>query len=292
MKVQAVAVGLVGLVIAVIFVGLVAVPVVDDATHGTPFEGTNSNFEERFSYVEDPTLTWGRASNASVSLTYKGTTSTISSESNDVLIVTDKFALRSIATGAQMWDYTNSTYTLSANDPDIVISLTITAGSYSLTYDGTTTTGTVDWALFKDPNGDYGRFSSGFKATVGQTVIMGHLFGTGNGAYNLVEVTDGTVGSYLVDPYTFSGTSIVSQTVEYDVDYAVVGEGQIVGSYTGMTMTYNGTDYDAMRFYAPIDFESTASTESGGINSTLLGIIPMLLIIVAIMIAVRLVRDA
>lgn len=292
MKVQAIAVGLVGLVIAVIFVGLVAVPVVDEATHGTPFEGTNSNYEERFTYVEseDATLTWGR-SGGSVSLTYKGVTSTIPSESTDVQIATDKFAIRSTATGALLWQYGTSTYTNTA-DADLVISLTITGGSYSLTYDGTTTTGTVAWALFKDPNGDYGRFSSGFKATVGQPVIMGHLYGSGNGAYNLVTVTNGVVGDYLLEPYIFSGTSIAAATVSYEVDYTVVGEGQTVGSYTGMTMSYDGTDYDTMRFYAPIDFESTASDSDGGINNTLLGIIPMLLIVVAIMIAVRLVRDA
>lgn len=295
MKVQAIAVGLVGLVIAVIFVGLVAVPVVDDATHGTPFEGTNTNQDgasSLFSYVtESPTLSWGRSSAGVVSLTYDGTTSTVNGETKDVLLVTDKFALRANSAGAQYWDYVNNTYTLST-DATIVVSLTITAGSYSLTFGETTASGTVSWAFFKDPNGDWARFSSGFKATLGQPVLMGNLFKVTGGVpvCSLSTVTNGTQGEYLIQPYNYSAGTIVSADASYEVEYSVVGEGQAVGLYSGMTTTYDGTEYDTMRFYAPLDFESTA-VDNGGINETLLGIIPILLIIVAIMMAAKLIRN-
>ena len=74
------------------------------------------------------------------------------------------------------------------------------------------------------------------------------------------------------------------------IDYEVIGTGQVVGAYNEVTTgyTYDGTAKTTTSnyFWCPIAFESEASEEAST-NTMLLGIIPVLLIIVAVMIAVR-----
>ncbi len=286
MNVQTVAVGLVGLVLAVIMIGLVAVPVIEDSVTGTPYNGTNST-EDTWTYMDSsPSFTWNRSTAGTVTLTIDGVSKEVAKDNNNVMVLTDDFAIRTIAGGAQLWDYGDSAYTLSS-DGTIAITLSVTNGTYSLNFGGTTTTGTVSWALLKDPNGKWGLFTGGVKATIGQTVLVGHMYGSTMGAaYGLMEYANGEQGTQLVGPYNFSGSSIVEVSdVTYDVGYTKTGTGQVIGFYDDPSLTISGTEYDQY-IYAPIDFESTGES-SGDVNSTLLMMIPTLLIIVAVMMAVR-----
>lgn len=291
MNIQTVATGIVSLLIAVIVIALVAVPVVDDATTGTKYTGTNTQIDSTYSFLESsPTFSWERTSAAKMNLTINGTTSEVPyGNSTEVTIATDKFALRAISSGAQMWDYTESTYTVS-NSGSIVISLAVNNGSYSLTFDGTTTTGTISWALVKDPAGEWGLFTSPFRATVGQEVLVGHLYQQTYGPLNIARATDGVTTGYLVDPYLFNGGEIIADDREmtYTIGYETQGEGQVVGHYSSMNFDWGTTSSDNFRAWAPLDYESTPSTEGGGTNAVLLALIPLLLIIVAVMVAVRL----
>lgn len=288
MKVESVAVGLVGLVVAVIFVGLVAVPVIEDSVSGTPYSGTNAS-DHTYTYIDSsPTFTWVRSAAGEVTLTMNGTTTTVPKDSNNFMVASDKLTIRTIGSGAQLWDYGNSTYTLS-NDADIEINLSVTAGSYTLDFGGTTTTGTISWALLTDPNGTWGLYTGNLKVTLGQPVFVGHLYGNSMGAaYGLTEFVDGSPGEAIISPYYFSGTSITAVAdVTYAADYELNGGGQAVGLYKGATCSYGGNDY-AAQIYAPLDFESSAQS-SGDTNSTLLMMIPVLLIIVAVVMAARMI---
>lgn len=285
--------GIVALLVAVLVIGLVAVPVIDDATTGAKYTGKNTNYEDTYTYLESsPSFSWARSSSAQISLTIGGVTTPISyGSANEVFVATDDFALRAISSGAQLWDYGDSTYTL-VSDPTVAISLTVSNGSYTLVFNGTTTTGSISWALVKDPNGDYGLYGQSFRATIGQEVLIGHLYTSEYGPFNLARATDGAVTGYAIEPYTYSGTAITASEVSYTLTYAEQGEGQAIGSYTGMTMAWgDSSTSDHFRAWAPIDYESTATEGGGGTNQILLSIIPILLIIVAIMVAVRLVSN-
>lgn len=287
MQIQGVATGLVAIVVAILVIGLVAVPVIEDSITGTPYEGTNLSPEYTYTYLdENPTFTWVR-NGSNATLTLGGETRTVRA-AGDAAIISDAISIRNTSSGAQIWNYATNTYTL-VNDSAAAISLTVVSGSYTLVVDDATTTGTMTKALVMDTEGDWGRFSGSAKVTLGQTVYAGHIVAE-SGARGLVAVTDGTVSTFT-GLYIFSGTSIAEVEATITMDYEQTGDGQAVGYYDGMTTTYNGTTDTDFRIYAPLTYESTASGD-GGMNGVLLTIIPTLLIMVGIMMAVRMVREA
>lgn len=287
MQIQGIATGLVAIVVAVLVVGLVAVPVIEDSINGTPYEGTNIGPDYTYTFIdESPTFTWVRSGSSAI-LTIGGETRTVSTTGN-AAVVSDTLSIRNISSGVQIWDYATDTYTL-VNDGSAAVTLTVSSGSYSLVVDETTTTGTMNTALVRDTEGDWGYYNGTVKATLGQTIYAGKII-TDSGAKGLVAVSDGEVSPFT-GLYTYSGTSITEADASISVDYEQTGDGQAVGYYTGMTTTYSGTSSADIEFWAPISFESTASGD-GGMNGVLLTIIPTLLIMVGIMMAVRMVRDA
>lgn len=286
--------GIVALLIAVLVIGLVAVPVVEDASTGTKYTGKNTNYTDTYTYLDSsPSFSWSRGADFKMTLTVNGVARDVAyGQNEEIFVATDDFAIRAVWSGAQLWNYKTSTYELVLENT-VTINLVVNNGAYTLTFNGTEYTGTITWALMKDPQGDWGIFSSPFRATVGQDVLIGHLYTSDYGPMNLATAKNGAITGFLVEPYNYSGTSIVAAEATYsNIAYSTQGEGQIVGSYSEMTLNWGeNSSSDHFRAWAPLDYESRASGESGGTNTVLLSLIPLLLIIVAVVVAARLVTN-
>lgn len=293
MDLKAVTTGLVALIVAVMVIALVAVPVVEDATVGASYTGQNTGYDMRYTDASGKAVTWSW-SNGSATVTIDGQTG---SSPLGIGVISDKVILRPSATGLYWYDLTDSTFATvhgTANSATLTVAA---SGAYTLSVvDGETTTktGTISKILVSTENGPIGHFSSGVRATLGSTVYVGSFTNTATlGPVRMQEFRDGIEGAAWFSPWVLSGESIVAgPAVSYDMTYSAQGEGQQVGVYSALTTTSGDVTTSQMSVYAPIDYKSTAVEGSGGINQTLLAVIPLLLFIVAVMIAVRLLRDA
>lgn len=296
MNIQTIAVGLVGLIIAVIVVGLVAVPVIDDSMEGTPYSGQNTPVAT-WDYQETPNFTLTRAG-STITTTIDGVTDTRTFTSGyEFPVMGGGIMVRIVPAGTMVIDTANST-AYQSNSPDSV-SITISCVNGTVTVTDTKETNPLNASfsvagpvLVKFNKGEWGSYTGAFKATLGQTVYMGHgpFNSSVDGPARFYSSVNGATPTEIVAAFTVSGSTITSATVEQSISYEELGGLQAVGYYTGATTEYNDTEY-ASTFWAPIDFAST-STSEGDVNTVLMGLVPVLLFITAIMIAVRLVRDA
>lgn len=288
MDIRTVTTGLVALVVAIMIVALVAVPIVEDATQGTSFSGTNSGADARYSDLTGKAVTW--TWNGTGSVTVDGNTAV--SPNAIPAVISDKIIVRTSSTGMYWYDLTSSTYATVHGTTDTATLTVTAAGAYTFTIDDVTKTGTVTKLLVSTQDGKIGHFTGQIHSTFGSAVYIGN-FTAANGPVRFASFVDGVQGADLFAPWVLSEGSIVSAgTVSYNVTYSTQGEGQQIGTYSASSVTYDGGSYSGMSWYAPLDYKSTAVANEGGINGTLLAIIPLLLFVVAVMMAVRLIRDA
>lgn len=290
-----VATSLVSLVVAIMVIALVAVPVVEDmGGEITRYGGDNPGYANRYTDMH------GQA----IDFTWNGGVSTLNGNTipNGVpAIVSDKILLRTSANSFYIYDFVGEKMQILRNT---TLHLTITAaGAWTATVgDSTWGSGTgVSKLLVISEKGAIGQYNSApVKASDGQTIYLAHWDATGgNGPIRFIECTDGTVGTQWFTQFTFTGydsatgeaTLIEGYETTYTVNYSLNSE-QGVGTYSGVTSAFNDTTSTDIQYFAPINFDGATVSGDGGINAALIGIIPLLLFIVAIMIAVRIMRDA
>lgn len=296
MEVNKIATALVAIVITIVVIGTVAVPIVDEAVSGTSYKGTNTNYESRYTLLDsNPEFTFERASSGTMTLTQGGSTRTVGMDGNPAVLISDTLAMRITSTAIVIWDFEHGTYAVN-REMSMALSITASSGTYSATItvedQSSTMTGSMGFALLKDPNGTWGVFTNqGFKITIGQDYYIGSIYGSERfGPARLIEATGEQVGESVIAPSSSSGSSIVSAgTVTYDIDYTESQGSQKVGLVSGITSSWEGNSVTEFHAWAPLDFKSTATGDSGT-DGLLLSIIPVLLIIVAIMMAVRVLR--
>lgn len=289
-----IATSLVSLVVAIMVIALVAVPIIDDMGGEIGrYGGDNPGYNNKFADM----------SGQAVDFRWSGGISTLNGTGvpNGVpAIVSDKVIVRTS---------TNSFYIYDLEDMKMKIvrgaalQLTITAaGAWTATIDDVTwgSGSGVTKVLAISNNGSIGQYLSGpIKASEGQKIYLAHWDATGgNGPIRFVEATDGTAGTGWFD-FTFTnydssaGTADLTDgsEVAYSITYQLDAE-QGIGTYSGVTSTWgeSSTSTD-IQYFAPINYDGSV-IEGGGINGTLLGIIPLLLFITAIMVAVRIMKGA
>lgn len=286
--------GLVSLLIAVIFIAMVAVPVIEESQQGVPFSGENTT-SIHYAYVEDQNWSVVRTGN-SVTTTIGSDSETYTRTATEWTITADTFMLRFNNNGTSVWNFTNNTYSNAVNPSTNAVTVTCTSGTVSITDAAETMDITIEntqFAIIKFSKGTWMRSSVPVKVTPGQEIVIGNfpLDTSTTGPIRLYTVTDGENPEALITPVYQYGNALMSMPVtSMTIDYEVIGTGQVVGAYNEVTTgyTYDGTAKTTTSnyFWCPIAFESEASEEAST-NTMLLGIIPVLLIIVAVMIAVR-----
>lgn len=300
MEVNKVATALVAIVITIVVIGTVAVPIVDEAVTGTSYKGTNTNYESRYTLLDSsPTFTLERASNGTITLTQGGSTRTVNMDGNPAVIVSDALAMRVTSTAIVYWQFLDGRNFETIRDMSTSFTLTVTSGSYTLDLINTEypdgvewAAGTMNFAMLKDPSGAWGVFTNqGFKITVGQGYYIGSIYGSERfGPTRLIEATGNQVGESIIIPVSSSGNAVINApNVTYDINYIESDGSQKVGLISGITSTWGSNSVTEFHAWAPLDFKSTA-TGDAGTDGLLLSIIPVLLIIVAIMMAVRVLR--
>lgn len=298
MKLSLVATSLVTLVVAVMVIALVAVPVIEDASRGTPYEGQNTGYDARYLFQETPTFIFSYVDGVAT-VQADGSTETLAISNNDIpAVVSDKIVIRP-RTGGITYYKLETDEAFVVNNTTTPIVLTVTNGSYSLTRSGTeTASGTMDNGAFvMSSKGQYGVFTGDPKVTADGKYYLASFFNVSSyGPFRVYEATGSTLGAAYVEPFGVSGSTVVGgYTVTATIDYQETGGNQVVGVVGDVAWTWTDGDdsgtTDHRYVIAPITFESTPTGTGDDTNSVLLSIIPVMLIIVAIMIAVRLIRD-
>ena len=291
-----VATSLVSLVVAVMVIALVAVPVIEDMNENiVNYDGSNPGYSNRFADMTGTDIDYRWASGAA---TLNGKSVPLGVPS----IVSDKIIVRTSATGFYVYDITGE-------DMRIVVGQTLQV-TISASGDWSITIGATEWAsgtgitkvLAISSTGTIGQYATApIKAAEGQKIYLANWAASGgDGPIRFIEVTDGTAGSNWWTPFTFTnyvpgdGTAdlIEGASVTYTISYALNAE-QEVGTYSGVTSTWgDSSSSNNIEYFAPINYDGATVVEEGGINTTLMGIIPLMLFIVAIMVAVRIMKGA
>lgn len=287
--------GIAALIIAVIIIATVAVPIIEDQASGASYRGQNSGYDVRYTDVTGKAIEWTKTG-GTATVTIDGVTVESPIAGTGISVISDGIILRASSTGGNWYDITSSKYA-SVHGASVTMTLTVTAaGAYTFTTTEdtpTTKTGTLTKILVSTADGPIGHFVGGAKATLGDTVYAGN-FGSMDtkGPVRFQPFVNGVQGEPWFTPWnTSSGDIVTADPVTYDMDYSSVGEGQQVGMYSGCTTTSGSVTSTVLDIYAPIDYHSTAVEGSGGINQTLIAVVPLLLFVVAVMVAVRLIRD-
>ena len=302
MKISVVATSLVTLVVAVIVIALIAVPVVEDASKGTPYSSENTGYDARYTLLSNPTFSLS-VQGGVATMTIDGNAEVIPLNAQAPIVMSDGLAVRVSSGGVTYYDLTNDTWS-SLTNPDTAWLLEVTAGSWTITRGSSTAaTGTMTDCFVRTSSGTLGLFMDGSpKITLGQTYYIGGFFnGTTAGPFRLYSAVDGMVSTAKVGPFnwaTVDGQHVITEnwTVTSKITYDEIGGNQAVGYVEGITWTWtNGTTSGSETttvIIADIEYTSTPLGTGGDTNSVLLSIIPIMLIIVAIMVAVRIIRDA
>jgi hypothetical protein len=231
-------------------------------------------------------------------VTIGGITETLSiTTSQDYpVVLSDSLVVRVRTSGLTYYDLVNDEYH-TTNNTSNTTTLTVVNGAFTLTQGSTTLTGTMSDAFVISAKGDYGAFTGDPKLTLDQPYYLASFFNTStNGPFRVYHATGDTLGAPYIDAFGAADNAITGgYTVTATIDYEQIGGNQAVGTVNDVSWTWsNGTDSgtsDYRYVLAPIEYTSTPLGTGEDTNSVLLGIIPILLILTAVMIAVRLLRD-
>lgn len=300
MQLNALTTALVSLVVAVIVIALVAVPVIEDASKGTPYTGHNTGYTVAYEYVESsPTFTITNDANGVTSVTYDGKTETLTTDPYWPVVLSADLTVRIRSDGITTYDLANDRFN-ALNSLSTVWSLVVENGAYTVTSGSNTIyTGTLTGpTFFQYSKGDWGGFDEQPKIGLDDTYYLAHFFGSAAGPFRVYSATKDTLGAAFIEAWIASESTIVGGfTVTADIDWDEIGGNQAVGVVNGLSWSWTDggsnsgttTEYQTI---ASIAYESTPMGTGDDTNSILLSIIPILLILTAVMIAVRLLRDA
>lgn len=301
MRISIVATSLVTLVVAVMVIALIAVPVVEDASRGTPYTSENNSYDARYALLTNPTFTLTIV-NGVTTVVIDDRSETIPVNADVPVVMCSDFVFRVRSTGTTYYNLDNNTWS-SVSDSSVALTVEATAGAWTMTRGDTEIgSGTIDNCFVRSSTGDYGVFTGSPKITLHDTYYIGSFFNiSGNGPFRLYSAQDSTVKTMIVEPFgaaTVDGQHVVNNgyTVTSKINYSQIGGNQAVGMVDSVNWTW--TDGSASGsgtntyIISAIEYTSTPLGTGDDTNSILLSIIPIMLIIVAIMVAVRIIRDA
>ena len=292
-NIQSMTYKVVALVLIILVIVSVALPVIEDAQLEirTETNNTTANFN---------TVSVSDVPNLDLTVTASASGTTIGDWTNNttlIVLMSDNFYAQYYQGHFLVFDVANDIFngnTTSIVIDDGVATYTVSNVEYTVELEGTVYYGANE--------GDSGLFTgsfninkkTGFELTPMRIQLTAedtstiYLVGAAKGTVDKMEfvtasVWDSVNSEYIeVDPKTITATLNVTES---DDGYYTVGNG-VSYSMTYNDVVYSGTTSNAQKF-APIEYGYIAESDSQFIN--LIGIIPLLLIICAVMFAVRMI---
>lgn len=289
---QSIASKVIALAIIVIVISSVVIPVVVDAQDDlySDINNTTSKYFVKEATIEEIVITA-----SATAYTVNGYEFTV--DNTKRILISGNYAIEAYSNYASFGvkSYESASFYRA-------VSMTISAdGTFTATdTSNNTRTGTIEGPiLYFAENGTYGEFESDFSFNADSTLY------TRIGVTNFAGMTFEALlsGHYddlnglAIDTYTNPWSAVDSEKLTYALDpnaYEKVNDYEYRMTIpTTMDVTYTDGGVDTTKqatvsfFYAPIEY--TSLTSNDGMAYTLIGIIPMLLIICAVLFAVRMI---
>lgn len=274
--------GVLSILVAVIIVATVAIPVIEDSSkdiHSTVQNTTQKYYATSSSDLsEDLTITLESVSN------YKINGESYDLNLNNIVIITDtgdiwviyannynlyqksgNYAQRSLGIGGSTTFYTDGTYK-------------------ATTSAGVEYTGTFGNVVYPSNDGDLGYFiNSTAYANDASDVIFFSISNTSYGAMFAIKYkATGEEVEKIVSPFASGAEVTLSDAaISYDSTDETIADNAI----NGLTYKVGDTSYTLRAFIAPLEYKTITENDSAMIS--ILQIVPLLLLIVPVMMAVR-----
>lgn len=267
----------VGMIIAIIIVTVVAIPILDSLPATNYSYAENEQYSNRLIFAEDPTVEIEIIDASTREVKINDTTITYA---GSFTLVSSGFGIGAASSNTNLFLFTpESNTTLATGDK-----ISITNGAWTFTpTSGSTQSGQIDWILYPDENGTWAKFANlNAKVSADSTIyVVG-------GAAGVSGCAKGSVNGDFTTEWIYPAGSTMTVTLNktpiegglsYNVD-CVGGISNVNGS-SSATGTANGY------IYAPIKYKIEAQDSI----STIIGIIPLLLVVSILMGAVAMVAS-
>lgn len=266
MKIENVPGMVVGVIIAILIISVVAIPIIDSLPATSYEYADNEQIAFRVAYETNPTVEIEvlDASNSSLkidSTTIRYTTPFTILSSDFTINYSSSTTTMSFITG-------QSSAALATGDK-----ISVTNGAWTFTpTSGSTQSGQIDWIIYPDNNGDWARYYDvNAKVSAGTTIyVAGSSVGIG--------VAEGTVDGEFTKLISYP--SGLTMTVTLNKTPIEGGLSYYVDATNGITLV-NGSDTGTSNgvIFAPIKYK----IEADNATSTIINIIPILLVVSVLM---------
>ena len=273
--------GVLSILVAVIIVATVAIPVIEDSSkdiHSTVQNTTQRYYATSSSDLsEDLTITletdntytingerYDASPNNIVMITDTGDMWVIYSNNYNLYQKSDNYAQRSLGIGGFTTFYTDGTYK-------------------ATTSAGVEYTGTFSNVIYPSKDGDLGYFlNSTAYADDASDVIFFSISGTNGAMFAIKYKATGEEVKKIVSPFA-SGAEVT--LTDAAISYNSTDETIADNAINGLTYKVGDTSYTLRAFIAPLEYKTISENDSAMIS--ILQIVPLLLLIVPVMMAVR-----
>lgn len=273
--------GVLSILVAVIIVATVAIPVIEDSSkdiHSTVQNTTQRYYATSSSDLsEDLTITletdntytingerYDASPNNIVMITDTGDMWVIYSNNYNLYQKSDNYAQRSLGIGGFTTFYTDGTYK-------------------ATTSAGVEYTGTFSNVIYPSKDGDLGYFlNSTAYADDASDVIFFSISGTNGAMFAIKYKATGEEVEKIVSPFA-SGAEVT--LTDAAISYNSTDETIADNAINGLTYKVGDTSYTLRAFIAPLEYKTISENDSAMIS--ILQIVPLLLLIVPVMMAVR-----
>ena len=281
--------GVLSILVAVIVVATVAIPVIEDSSLNINTE--KNNIAPRYSMIED-------SNTSRIEVVFNGGSSyTIAGKTADYTgcyILTDKFQIRLAADSFTIYNPVYGYQTKFTTENNTVV---FDQGVCKYKdASGNNVETPYDWIYYPDVGGEFGQYYLQYPIYVDKGTSVKVFSGPFGYAIYAAEVNDSGDVTWIQNPYTTTG-AVTNQPIEsYSYDLTItanVSSDAPAGCWaiTSGTINVSTTDPSPSSsdtppfFIAPVNYHEITSHDSTMIS--ILQIVPLLLLIVPVMMAVR-----
>lgn len=275
MKIENVPGMVVGVIIAILIISVVAIPIIDSLPATSYEYAENEQVTSRLAYETDPTIEIEVLDASTNSLKIDSTTITYNRAFS---VMSADFALDlAVSTNAISFLTGQSKTNLATGDK-----ISVTNGAWTFTpTSGSTQSGQIDWIFYPDNNGDWAMFYNINTKISADTTI--YVSGSASG---VTGVAEGTVNGKFTQLFAYpSGSTMTVKLNNTPIDGGLSYNADATNVITMVNGSNSSTGTGNGFIFAPIKYK----VEVDNATSTIIDIIPILLVVSVLMGVVALV---